>query len=221
MNGKLIVFEGGEGAGKTTQIERSRVWLSQSLPPDIPLLVTREPGGTPLGTSLRGLLLQGSSSGETPHDRAELLLYAADRAQHVETFLKPTLEAGAMILCDRYTDSTLAYQGYGRGIDLEVIEQLNRIATGGLQSDLTLWLDVDVPTGLQRARQRSARDRMEAAELDFHERVREGFYQLAKAHPQRIIRIDASRDLESVTAQIEEVLRDRILELVKGMNVKC
>ncbi|MBD2578486.1 dTMP kinase [Oscillatoria sp. FACHB-1406] len=211
MNGKLIVFEGGEGAGKTTQIERTRAWLSRHLPPHIPLLVTREPGGTHLGTSIRSLLLDRATASETPHNRTELLLYAADRAQHVETCLRPALADNTIILCDRYTDSTVAYQGYGRGLNLEMIEQLNRIATGGLKSDLTLWLDLEVEIGLERARRRSVRDRMEAAELTFHKRVRAGFEQLAGDNPQRIVRIDASLEVEKVSAQIEKVLRDRIL----------
>jgi len=212
----LIVFEGVEGSGKTTQIQRSRDWFLSSgildklgnyrKPP--PVIITREPGGTALGINLRQLLLQEQSS--SLQHRTELLLYAADRSQHVEELLQPQLDAGAIILCDRYTDSTIAYQGYGRGIDLALIEQINHIATGGLESDLTLWLDVDVTIGLQRARERGVADRMEQAELAFHQRVQQGFAQLASQHPQRIVRIDANQSPDAVQLDIQTVLRQRI-----------
>jgi dTMP kinase len=212
----LIVFEGVEGSGKSTQIKRSRDWFLSSgvldkldnyrKPP--PVIITREPGGTPLGINLRQLLLQEQSS--SLQHRTELLLYAADRSQHVEELLQPQLNAGAIILCDRYTDSTIAYQGYGRGIDLALIEQINHIATGGLESDLTLWLDVDVTIGLQRARERGVADRMEQAELTFHQRVQQGFAQLASQYPQRIVRIDANQSPDAVQLDIQTVLRQRI-----------
>ncbi|MEQ9552087.1 MAG: dTMP kinase [Coleofasciculus sp. G3-WIS-01] len=212
----LIVFEGVEGSGKTTQIQRSRHWFLTSGVLDTlgncgkqpPVIITREPGGTTLGIKLRQLLLQENSS--SIQHRTELLLYAADRSQHVEELLQPQLTAGAIILCDRYTDSTIAYQGYGRGIDLALIEQINHIATGGLESDLTLWLDVDVTIGLQRARERGVADRMEQAELTFHQRVQQGFAQLASQYPQRIVRIDANQSPDAVQLDIQTVLRQRI-----------
>ncbi|MBE9127907.1 MULTISPECIES: dTMP kinase [unclassified Coleofasciculus] len=215
MGGRLIVFEGVEGSGKTTQLQRSHGWLLASGLLDLsgdfsnktPVVVTREPGGTSLGVELRQLLL-----GETDsplYNRTELLLYAADRAQHIEEFIKPQLAKGAIILCDRYTDSTIAYQGYGRGLDLALIEQLNQVATGGLESDLTLWLDVNAETGLKRARQRGAADRMEQAELAFHQRVEQGFAKLALSYPDRIVRIDASQDEDAVQLVIRDVLRQR------------
>lgn len=207
MGGKLIVFEGVEGCGKTTQLQRSREWL-QSLPDygKAPSLVfeTSEPGGTELGLELRQLLLR--AGGNKIQDSAELLLFAADRAQHVEEVLKPQLALGAMILCDRYTDSTIAYQGYGRGLSLSLIEQLNSIATGGLKSDLTLWLDIDVEVGLARIRGQGAADRIEQADLAFHRRVQQGYTELAKAHPERIIRVDASLSEELVQEQIRAIL---------------
>jgi dTMP kinase len=214
MQGRLVVFEGVEGCGKTTQVKRSQVWLTDLLRgsnalSSTSLIVTREPGGTELCQSIRQLLLMPSTE-EPLQDRTELLLYAADRAQHVEGVLRPQLVSGALILCDRYTDSTIAYQGYGRGLDRLLIDQLNDVATGGLQSDLTLWLDVDVEVGLARARQRGARDRIEQATLAFHQRVQQGFTQLAQAHPQRIVRIDASRSEEEVAEQVQAVLAARI-----------
>ncbi|WP_446399388.1 dTMP kinase [Coleofasciculus sp. C1-SOL-03] len=212
----LIVFEGVEGSGKTTQIQRSHDWFLRSGVLDkldngakpSSVIVTREPGGTALGVKLRKLLLQENSS--SLQHRTELLLYAADRSQHVEELLQPQLNAGAIILCDRYTDSTIAYQGYGRGIDLALIEQINHIATGGLESDLTLWLDVDVTIGLQRARERGVADRMEQAELAFHQRVQQGFAQLASQYPQRIARIDANQSPDAVQLDIQTVLHQRI-----------
>lgn len=212
MAGKLIVFEGTEGCGKTTQLERSRQWLLQSrwlptlqqkgLIKD--LVLTREPGGTQLGIGIRQLLL--SPAKEPIHDRSELLLYAADRAQHVERFLRPHLEENDLILCDRYTDSTIAYQGYGRGLDLTLIDQLNHIATRDLQSDLTIWLDLDVETGLARMQQRGKRDRIEQADLDFHQRVRQGFADLAQTESQRFIRVDATGSELQVAERVETVL---------------
>ncbi|HEY9747407.1 MAG TPA: dTMP kinase [Allocoleopsis sp.] len=219
MQGRLIVFEGVEGSGKTTQIRRSQQWLqasqwfqalqTQNFAPAI--LVTREPGGTALGSDLRQLLL-GYQGPEQIQNRAELLLYAADRAQHVEGYLKPQLAQGAIILCDRYTDSTVAYQGYGRGLDLSLIDQLNQAATGGLASDLTLWLDVDAEVGLARMRQRGQADRMERANLAFHQRVQQGFQALHQQYPERIVRIDASQDETAVAEQIQQVLSQRLTQ---------
>jgi dTMP kinase len=213
MQGRLIVFEGVEGSGKTTQIRRSQGWLTQndqfqklqSQGLLSHLVLTREPGGTPLGQQLRQILLHSAEQAPI-HNRVELLLYAADRAQHVEEFLKPLLLQGAMILCDRFTDSTIAYQGYGRGLERSLIDQLNAIATQGLQSDLTLWLDVEVEVGLARTYQRGTADRIEQADLTFHKRVQQGFAELAKAYPHRIVRIDANPDEDQVADQIQAVL---------------
>ncbi|MCY7322243.1 MAG: dTMP kinase [Phormidesmis sp. CAN_BIN36] len=216
MNGKFIVFEGVEGSGKTTQLQRSRQWLLKSgwLPRLQSkrllkqLIVTREPGGTDLGIGVRQLLLNPAK--ELIHDRAELLLYAADRAQHVESFLRPHLADGAMILCDRYTDSTIAYQGCGRGLDFALIDQLNQVATNGLESDLTLWLDLEVEQGLARTQKRGASDRIEQANLEFHQRVQQGFADLAAKNPDRIVRIDADRSELEVAEQIEATLSQRL-----------
>ena len=209
MQGKLIVFEGVEGGGKTTQMQRIQVWL-QTLT-NAPVVMTREPGGTLLGQELRRLLLE--YQGEEPlQDRAELLMYAADRAQHIEGFLKPLLDQGTIILCDRYTDSTIAYQGYGRGLDLSLIDQLNQIATNGLESDLTLWLDVDVELGLARTRARGKLDRMEQATLEFHQRVQQGFKQLAETYPERIIPINGRLNVDEVTEKIQFILKNKLIE---------
>ncbi|HLO47044.1 MAG TPA: dTMP kinase [Kamptonema sp.] len=210
MGGKLIVFEGVEGGGKTTQIERSRLWLlSNACCSEVPRIVlTREPGGTDLGRGLRRLLLEPRE--ENICDRAELLLYAADRAQHVEVTIKPELAKGSLILCDRFTDSTIAYQGYGRGLSLSLIERLNEIAAGGLQSDLTLWLDIDVEVGLRRAKSRGECDRIEQADLEFHQRVQQGFINLAAANRDRIVRVDANRNEDEVAQEIQLILTQKL-----------
>ncbi len=212
MQGKLIVFEGVEGSGKTTQLQRIQNWLHHQYQRgqfSHPVMATREPGGTALGQALRQLLLDANAT-EPITNEAELLLYAADRAQHVNGCLKPHLQQGWFVLCDRFTDSTIAYQGYGRGLDLDLIHQLNQIATQGLQSDLTLWFDIDVVAGLARAQKRGASDRMEQATLEFHQRVQQGFTQLAKDNPHRVVRIDASQRIEQVTQQVQQVLSQRL-----------
>lgn len=206
MSGKLIVFEGVEGCGKTTQLQQTQAWLQHCV--GVPVVVTNEPGGTELGLELRRLLLK---AGNTIQDAAELLLYTADRTQHVEEVLKPQLQRGAIILCDRYTDSTVAYQGYGRGLSLILIAQLNSIATGGLESDLTLWLDVDVEISLARTRERARLDRIEQETFSFHQRVQQGYVELAALHP-RIVRVDASLSEALVQQQIQEILSQRLSE---------
>ncbi len=200
----LIVFEGVEGSGKTTQVESTYHWIKSQLN-DQEILITRQPGGTNLGGELRQMLLYGSNI----LSRTELFLYAADRCQHVEEFLKPKLAQNAVILCDRYTDSTIAYQGYGRGLDLELISTLNELATMGLKSDLTLWLDIDVEIGLERSRQRGKLDRIETANLDFHKRVQIGYEDLGRKYPDRIVRIDASLSMMEVQEQIRIVLNQK------------
>ncbi len=228
MLGKFIVFEGGEGAGKTTQLNLACEWLALSGWTDriknhmraeySPVLVTREPGGTILGTGIRKFLLDVTvTENESIDERAELLLFAADRAQHVASCLLPHLQHGSLVLCDRYTDSTIAYQGYGRGLDLHLIHQLNQIATQGLESDLTFWLDIDAECGLARTREREQdpeikADRMEANEIAFHQRLRQGFSELARQHPERIVRIEAHQSDAGVAQQIQGILEQRLQE---------
>ncbi|MDX2241757.1 MAG: dTMP kinase [Leptolyngbyaceae cyanobacterium bins.302] len=218
MDGRLIVFEGGEGGGKTTQLQRSRQWLVDSGWFNLlqtkgyvhQVVTTREPGGTEIGRNIRQLLLDHSSQ-ELLENRTELLLYAADRAQHVEGFLRPHLAQRALVLCDRFTDSTIAYQGYGRGLDLSLIDHLNQLATNGLQSDLTLWLDLDPEIGLARTGQRGTRDRIEKADLAFHQRVHHGFAHLAQQYPERIVQIDANQSEDQVAQQIQTALSQAFL----------
>ena len=196
----FITLEGGEGVGKTTQQALLALQLRQA---GYPCLCTREPGGTALGRALREILLHGDPL--TP--LAELFLYAADRAEHVQKCILPALAAGQVVVCDRFTDSTLAYQGYGRGLDLEKIRQLNHLATGGLQPHLTLWLDLPPEVGLARAK---ARDRLEQERLEFHRRVYQGFQALAAAEPQRIVRVDAQGSPAEVAARLWSVVEPRL-----------
>ncbi len=213
MDGKLIVFEGVEGCGKTSQMQMCQEWL-QSL--GISVVVTREPGGTELGLHLRRLLLEKAEN-QPISELTELLLYAADRAQHVEQELKPNLAAGKYVLCDRYTDSTIAYQGYGRGLNMGIINQLNHIATSGMTSDLTIWLDVDVEVGLARKRSDGAGlDRIEQEAIAFHRRVQQGYSELAALYPDRNIRVDGNFSKEAVQKVIQGILGDRFSLIEKG-----
>jgi dTMP kinase len=204
MSGKFIVFEGVEGAGKTTQIQKTADWLQNLNGKHQSVFITREPGGTELGRQIRQLLLNDPNS--WVGNRTELLLYGADRAQHVESFIRPHLDRGDIVLCDRFTDSTIAYQGYGRGFDRSEIDRVNQVATGGLQSDLTFWLDLDVTIGLERVLLRGKPDRMELATLDFHQRVRQGYQELANVYPNRIVRIDANQSESFVQKEIQAIL---------------
>jgi dTMP kinase len=209
--GRLITFEGVDGCGKTTQLQRLADWLPTSglLASGQRIDCTREPGDSALGQRLRELLLTTDWGSEPLAPMAELLLYAADRAQHVAARLRPGLAAGDVILCDRYTDSTLAYQGYGRGLDRDAIATLARLATGGLEPHLTFWLDLPVAVCRERAAERGRQDRMEAAGDRFFERLHQGFRDLAVAHPERIVRIDALGDAETVAQRVRAALRER------------
>ena len=203
--GRFLVLEGIDGCGKTTQIEALRGWLPSSglMPPGAELMVTREPGGTALGQALRQLLLHPPGDA-APGRTAELLLYAADRAQHVEQRIEPALAAGHWVLSDRFTGSTAAYQGYGRGHSLALIDQLARIACGGLQPDLTLLLELPLEESLRRRGHRPA-DRIEAAGEAFLQRVCAGFTTLAAQQGWQ--RVDACLPPEAVTAALQDRIR--------------
>ena len=202
MAGSFITLEGVEGSGKTSLIKSLEKHF-QSLNKEV--LVTREPGGCKLGLQVREILLHAKIS-----SLAELLLFAADRAEHIETVIKPALEANKVVLCDRYIHSTLAYQGYGRGIDMKQIELLNNLATGGLQPEKVLLLDLDVEEGLKRAASRSddpdSWTRFEEEKLEFHNKIRAGFKSLAGAQPELFSVINASKSQEDVLAQSIEAL---------------
>ena len=203
--GRFVVLEGVDGCGKTTQLQALHQWLPSSglMAPGARLVVSREPGGTALGQALRELLLH-PPQGLQPLSRAELLLYAADRAQHVEAVLLPALEAGDWVLCDRFTGSTAAYQGYGRGLPLALIETLESVATGGLNADLTLWLDVSLAESRRRRGGRPA-DRIEAAGEVFQNRMAAGFATLAAQRGWT--RIDAGQSVAAVTESCRAAIR--------------
>ena len=201
MHGKFITIEGTEGVGKTTNIEFIQTWLNQQ---KVDFVTTREPGGTPLAEQIRELLL-------TPRDEkvcnsAELLLMFAGRAQHLDQVIVPAIQSGRCVVCDRFTDATYAYQGFGRGMDSTLIAHLERLVQAELRPDLTLILDIPVEIGLQRASQRSAPDRFEREQTEFFERVRQGYLSIAANEPQRCVVIDASQPLEDVQRDITTAL---------------
>lgn len=210
---RLISFEGGDGSGKSTQLKLLEEYLGAQ---GRPCLSTREPGGTALGRTIRRVLLEAAE--EEVCSPTELFLYLADRAQHVQRVIRPAMESGKIVLCDRFTDSTLAYQGYGRGIDLNRLRELNRMASEGIAPDLTLLLDCPVEIGLSRTARRGSgqrpgkkrEDRFEREEIEFHERVRRGFLELARAEPERIFVLDASRPVEAVSMEIRKIVDARL-----------
>lgn len=205
--GRFVVLEGIDGSGKTTQIQALQEWLPTSglIPPRKELVVTREPGGTAFGRALRELLLHPPTL-LVPGERAELLLYAADRAQHVAERIAPSLAAGHWVLSDRFSGSTEAYQGHGRGLPLEAIRQLERFATAGLRPDLTLWLDLPLEEAVQRRRHRRG-DRIEAEGEAFLARVHAGFQALAAG--EAWWRVEATGDPATVAERCRQALRER------------
>jgi dTMP kinase len=208
----FITFEGGDGTGKSTQIRSLEAYL---IAQGLSCLTTREPGGTSLGQVLRQTLLESGT--RSISSSTELFLYLADRAQHVREIIEPALAQGKVVLCDRYADSTVAYQGYGRGIDRQLLVKLNEIACDGLKPDITFLLDCAVELGLSRTVQRgptvtvgAGKDRFESEKWDFHERVRRGFLELARAEPDRFCIVDASRSEQEVFAAIKKVVDKKL-----------
>jgi dTMP kinase len=207
----FITLEGIEGSGKTSQVQSIEGWLSAA---GHDCLTTREPGGTPIGGQIRSVLLNPENGNLAP--TAELLLYMADRAQHLETVVRPALAMGKVVICDRFFDATLVYQGYARGLDTALIRQLHQLACGGMTPHLTLLLDLAPEAGLARAWRRIDADsahakesRFETEALAFHQRVRDGYLHLARREPQRFAIIDAAGDRKAVWRQIESVLAAR------------
>lgn len=202
-HGLFITFEGVEGCGKSSHVRRLAEALRAT---GHDVIETREPGGTALGRSLRALLLTPADASPAP--LAELLLYCADRAQHLAEVVRPALAAGRVVLCDRFSDSTLAYQGYGRGLDLDLVRRLDAVARDGLEPTLTFLLDCPPAAGLARAKARSGEvDRFEQESLAFHEAVRRGFHALAASNPPRYRLIDSTRPVDDVARAIEAEAR--------------
>ncbi len=201
MNGLFVTVEGVEGSGKTTVTHLLAKWLRQK---GFTVVVTAEPGDTTLGAHIRDLLANFSERTAW----TEAFLFLADRAEHVERVISPALERGEIVLCDRFTDSTVAYQAFGLGLPLETLIELNRIATNGLVPDLTLLLDVDPEIGLQRAKNKTV---FERRDLHFHQRVRWGYLWLAKREPNRIKVVDASQPLEIVISKAQQYVEGALL----------
>ena len=196
--GLFITFEGADGCGKTTQIELLNKYLINK---GFDTLLTREPGSKGLGEKLREILL--NYDGEVSSN-CESFLFLADRAQHVDCIIKPAKSAGKIVLCDRHTDSTVAYQGYGRGLNIEQINYLNNIATGGVKPDLTIIFDVDIETSMKRVGKE--KDRMESSGLEFFNRVRNGYLEIAKREPDRVKVINSSDTIENIHRQVIELV---------------
>lgn len=202
----FITFEGSEGSGKSSQQAQLAEYLRGR---GVPLLVTREPGGTEIGEQVRAILSDLKNT--AMHPRSEILLFQASRAQLVEQVIRPHLEKGGVVLCDRYADSTIAYQGYGyQLVDLRVLREIVSFATGGLQPDLTLLLDLDVEEGLRRRLHGGEWNRLDAYELAFYQRVRQGYHEMARAEPDRWVMIDAGKPPDQVQTAIRSVILQRL-----------
>ena len=203
----FITFEGPEGSGKSTQLPQLAQFLEEK---GLSVVRTREPGGTKIGDQIREVLVRMDNT--ELHPRTEILLFLAARAQLVEELIIPSLQQGKIILCDRYGDSTLAYQGYGHGLDLDALRAMLQFATGGLKPDLTILLDVDVMTGLKRKKIKEEWNRLDAYELSFHERVRDGYHILAGQEPERWKIVDATQDPEQVQTEIRALVLNALEE---------
>ena len=201
MSPRFITFEGGEGAGKSTQVMRLADALHLK---GIDVITTREPGGTPSAETIRDLVVTGTKDRWLP--MSELLLFAAARVDHVERVIKPALAKNQFVLCDRFFDSTMAYQGYGLQGDRDLIDQIRRLTLGTFMPDLTIIFDLDPAAGLQRA---GKHQRYEAMDLSFHERLRMGFHEIAKAEPSRCTIIDASQPFANVSAIVDRLVQER------------
>ncbi len=203
----FISFEGIEGSGKTTQLRLVGEYLKRE---GIDVLITAEPGGTIIGEEIRDILLNTEFKHMT--QLTELLLYNASRSQHIEEVILPVLKGNKMVLTDRFSDSTIAYQGYGRGIDLDIIMKIDRIATMGLKPDLTILFDLDVREGLMRNRGINKVDRFELEDVMFHEKVRNGFLELSKIEPERFKIIDATMSVNEITITILKIIMEKANE---------
>ncbi|QUI21070.1 dTMP kinase [Vallitalea pronyensis] len=205
MKGLFITIEGADGSGKSTQIERLRRYLEDK---QYEVVLTREPGGTVISEAIRHIVLNKDYMEMS--DTTEALLYAASRAQHVEQFIKPLLSQGKVVICDRFVDSSVIYQGYARGLGMDDIEEINRYATGGLQPDLTILLDIDAEEGLKRKKDQQELDRLELQKFEFHKKVSQGYKKLAQKHPERIYAIDGLLPVELIHEEVVNVIEKKL-----------
>ncbi|MCY7485525.1 dTMP kinase [Paenibacillus alvei] len=213
-SGWFITLEGGEGAGKSSAIELLTNKLKQQ---ELDVVVTREPGGVRIAEKIRSIILNPE---HTEMDaRTEALLYAAARRQHLVEVVVPAIERGAIVLCDRFVDSSLAYQGYARGLGMEDVWEINRFAIHDMMPDITFWLDIDPQAGLNRiaANQNREVNRLDQEQLAFHEAVREGYDQIAKQHPERIVQLDATQTLTEISKQMYDILCERTQDFAVRM----
>ena len=199
----FITFEGPDGSGKTSQLELLMPVLKEKYPD---MIRTREPGGTDIGDQIRSVIM--NMKNKSMHPRAEILLFCASRAQLVEELVRPALQSGKLVLCDRYADSTLAYQGYGHGVDKEMLTRLLEFATGGLKPDLTLLFDISAESGLRRRlTNHDEWNRMDDYAIQFHERVRRGYLEMAEAEPDRWVVINADRPREEIHKEVLSIIQ--------------
>lgn len=207
--GFFITLEGGDGSGKTTVLGRVAAYLQNH---SMPYLITREPGGIEIAEKIRSIILDPAHTAMDA--RTEALLYAASRSQHLAEVVEPALKEGLTVLCDRFVDSSLVYQGYARGLGIEQVRSINQFATGGRMPDLTFYLDVDPEVGLSRiaANQDREVNRLDLESMAFHQKVREGYRQVVESDPKRIVVLDANRPIHMVEQDIVQTLKDRILK---------
>lgn len=205
MKGKFITVEGTDGAGKTTQIELLVEYLKKA---GHDVVLTREPGGTDISEKIRELILDVDNSAMT--DVTEAILYAASRAQHVSEKIVPAISQGKIVICDRFVDSSLAYQGYARGLDLKLIEDINSYAVNGVEPAMTLFFDLEPQEGIKRKKNMHSLDRIEKEKLDFHYKVYEGYKDLMKKYPERIKQIDANKSIEDVHKDVLKYIKEII-----------
>ena len=217
MRGLFITFEGGEGSGKTTQIQRLKIWMEKNYR-EFPLCLTREPGGTEDAEAIRGLLLHGLAQRWQP--ATEAMLVSASRHEHVVHVIMPALQQGNIVICDRFIDSTHIYQGFVGGISSEMLDRLDKLSCNGLMPDLTLLLDVDSNIGLARTIERGGSEgRFEAKGEEFHQKVRQGFLARARKEPNRIIKIDAARSANDVAKDVISVVKPLLVS--HGSKIKA
>lgn len=202
MKGIFITIEGGDGSGKSTQIDLLMSYFDEH---GFKVLLTREPGGTPISEKIRAVILD--SNNMEMDNMTEVLLYAAARAQHVAEFIKPSIEQGKVVICDRFVDSSVVYQGYARGVGIDAVEDINSYATLGLIPDLTILLDLPPDLGLFRKKNQQALDRLELESDAFHLKVNEGYRLLAKRHQNRILTVDATKSIEDIHQIILEAIK--------------